>query len=169
MRPTPTSTAILLALAAAACSSDTPAVGHAGGRFTLSGSIPRQAAKRFASAPATATWCPDDTSLAVVIVTSHGDGGAAARLHWPLSAMQTLVVGRRLGSVGTATVAWRPVEDSVRSAYVADSGQVRLEQGRRGSVSGSFTAWARVKDSTVMRLEGSLSGIPVETRCGNLR
>ncbi len=159
---------LLLVLAAAACGRGSMSIGEAGGRLTFTGSTSKHGARQLVSAPASASWCADDTSLAIIVVTSHGEGGTAARLHWPLGAPGTYTVGRRLGPVGTATVAWRPVDDTVRIALVADSGQVTLRKDGPVSVSGSLTAWARVRD-TVTRLDGTLSRIPVASWCGSPR
>ncbi len=160
----------MVALALVACSRNSQGVGPAGGHFTFTRST-KQATRTLAAAPASASWCAADSSLVIVIVTSHGDGGAGARLHWPLKSLDTYQVGRRLGAVGSATVAWRPIEDTVRTALIADSGQLRLQTIESSYVSGSFTAWARGlgRDTSLARLDGRLDRIPVVARCGDTR
>lgn len=160
-------------LALAACAGGGDGVGPAGGRFTLTRST-KQGTRTLVAAPATASWCADDTSLAVVVVTARGDGGAAARLRWPLRSLTTFQVGRHLAAVGTATLAWRPVADTARAALVADSGQLRLQGAGAALVSGSFTAWARADlaraaDTSVARLDGRLERVPVVSRCSGSR
>ncbi len=162
--------AFTAALAVAACSRNSEGVGPTGGHFTLTRTS-RQAARTLAVAPASASWCAADSSLVVVVVTSRGDGGTAARLHWPLKSLDTFKVGLRLGATGSATVAWRPIQDTVRTALIADSGQLRLQTIESSYVSGSFTAWARGvgMDTGLARLDGKLDRIPVVARCGDTR
>lgn len=145
----------------------------AAGRFELRDS----ASGRLMAARALATYCADDSSIAVISLARAGSGGVAARVRWPAEAGATdsLRLGRRLDSIGTATLAFRPLGDTVRYALVADSGILSLRGD--STVSGSGRAWSTTVTSTdttvdtsVVRLEARLEGIPVVMRCpGNPR
>lgn len=155
------SSAPLLLLFLIACPGrDVPEQQGAAGSFEL-----RHAESgRLIRGEALATYCEDDSSIAVIALTGNSSGGVAARLRWPAGGgtADSLRLGRRLAGTGTATMAWRAVRDSVGRAIVADSGVLSLRGD--ATVSGSGRAWA-TEDSTVVELEARLSDIPVEKRC----
>ena len=154
--------ALLLSLMLAACpggeSLDQPG---ADGRFE----IRRAGEGRLHASAALATYCEADSSLTIVSLSADGAGGLAARLRWPAppNPGDSLRLGRRLAEMGTATLAWRPLADSVGHALVADSGTASLSG--TDALSGGATAWATANDSTVVRLDVRISGVPVERRC----
>jgi len=129
----------------------------ADGRFE----IRRSGGGRLHSSAALATYCEADSSLTIVSLSDDGAGGLAARLHWPSG--DSLRFGRRLEAIGTATLAWRPLADSIRHALVADSGTASLSG--TDVLAGHATAWATAVDSTVVQLDARISGVPVERRC----
>lgn len=146
----------------AACDSSRPAdAGRASGRFELRRLEPDAAT--LVRVPATATWCDVDSSLVIVGMTGSGVGGIAARATWPMAEPGAFTVSRALGSVGTATVAWRELGDSVSAAFVADSGRVELHGN--GVVSGVVLAAGVDKDTARVRVRGTVENVPVVRAC----
>lgn len=136
-----------------------PASGEAGGRFELS----VDGRRRYA-APATASWCDSDSSLTIVAISDDGAGGVAAKFPWPPGG-DSLRIERRLSRPGVATFAFRPLGDSVRMALAADSGVARLT-GDSAQVDGTASGWASTSDTTHVRLDARVRGVPVVQRCG---
>lgn len=155
-------TALPLLLTLAACpgreSLDQPG---AGGRFV----IRRAGEGRLHASAALASYCEADSSLTIVSLSDDGVGGLAARLRWPAPSNpgDSLRLGRRLTAIGTATLAWRPLADSVGRALVADSGTASLSG--TDQLSGEARAWATAADSAVVQLDARISRVPVERRC----
>lgn len=111
---------------------------------------------------ATAAWCARDTLLTIVALDAKGAGGMAAVVGWPLTDAQTLRAGPFLSGAGTATVTWRSLADSVRTALLADSGFVALQGDEL--VSGTLSVSA-MRDTVLVRLEGRFADIPVHRTC----
>lgn len=129
------------------------------GRFELS----RNDLQTSVSAPVTATWCGADSLLTVLAVTPDGAGGLSARLAWPPVPTDTLRVVPKADSLHTATLAWRSLQDSVSVALRGDSGVATL---RGDSVlDGTFTAWATLFDTALVRLDGALRSVRVTRHC----
>lgn len=132
---------------------------EAGGRFELSVD-----GRRRYSAPATASWCDSDSSLTIVAISDAGAGGVAAMFAWPPTG-DSLRIERRLSRLGVATFAFRPLGDSAGMALAADSGVARLT-GDSADVDGTARGWAATSDTTHVRIEARVRGVPVVQRCG---
>lgn len=140
---------------------EAPVQPGAAGTFELRGSD----AGRLMSSHALATYCDEDSSITVVALARAGSGGVAARTHWAPTGnrLDSLRLGRRLSAIGTATMAFRALGDTVKDALVADSGTLTLRGD--STVSGAGRAWAMMDDSIPVELQARLSDIPVAFRC----
>jgi hypothetical protein len=157
---------VTLLLALASCRGGGAEPGdERGGSFELR-RVSGDDSERLARVAAAASWCEQDSSLAIIAIEHEGAGGFAARIAWPpQDGGDTLLVRRRLAGSGTATVAWRQIEPGVTWALVADSGHVVLQLGRDSALAGSLTGWATISDTVVVAIVGRFEDIPVVAQC----
>lgn len=111
---------------------------------------------------ATATYCERDSTVAVAAAGGGWVGAVGLRTPWPLSDSAWFAVHASIGSAGTASLAVRPVDDSVGRALVAGGGRVALAPGTvlSGRIEALLTA---AGDS--MRVGGRLDNVPVARSC----
>jgi hypothetical protein len=106
--------------------------------------------------PARADYCAADSLLIITAIGRDRTAGFALRVRLPLQAARTFVVQPMLGSVGTATAAFRLPSGSGR---LATAGTIRLEAS--GTVSGDFDVTVGDSAGTTVRFKGELHHAPV--------
>lgn len=111
-------------------------------------------------AEAGAVFCERDSTIAVVVTDGAWTGAVAARVAgWPLESAVTFQVGSPLQGGGSAAAAVRQVADSIRTAYVGQSGRLELQPG--SVLSGRLEAAATNPAGDTLVLRGVLERLPV--------
>jgi hypothetical protein len=112
-------------------------------------------------APATGSRCAADTTIAVVALGAEWVVALSLRIPWPPdSALELRIVPPPAGA-GFASVAARPVSDSVGLALIGVRGVVHLDPST--TLTGDFDASAPTQPGAPdsVRLTGRLTGIPI--------
>jgi hypothetical protein len=112
-------------------------------------------------ATASASRCAADSTIAVVAVGAGWAAALAMRLPWPVDSDRVLTAAPLPSLMDAATVAARPVGDSVGPALVSARGTVIVEAGR--TLTGRFDVIAPTLPGAPdsVHLTGRFDGVPV--------
>jgi len=105
-----------------------------------------RSSRRLLDVPAETRFCSADTSLSILGFDHDWSAVVALRTAWP-PAGRAFTIDSALGGLGSASVAARPLGDSVGVALTAVHGTLRLDGGRR--VHGTLDVVARGASDTV--------------------
>ncbi len=111
-------------------------------------------------APASASRCAADSTIAIVAIGGEWIAALALRVAWPLDAALQLPIVTA-GRPGSASLAARPVADSVGLAVIGTRGVVHLEPG--ATLTGRFDAEAPTMPGAPdsVRITGRLEGVRI--------
>ncbi len=126
-----------------------------GGRLVLEAD-----GRRLVDAHATASRCPADSAIAVVVTERRWAAAFSMRTAWPTDSARSVPVGQILGP-GTAVVALRPIADSIAVALVSSRGTLSVEPG--ALLTGSLDVMAPTAPGAPdsVRVTGHFRDIPV--------
>jgi len=112
-------------------------------------------------AAARGSYCPDDSTLALLAVGSEWVAALSLRTPWPAGGGDTLTVGTTGAGLGSARAALRPVSPEVGMALVGARGFVRLEPSATATGTFEFTAATAPSSPDSVRVTGRFIGVPV--------
>ena len=156
MRSTCVAAVLVFMLACRDSEDAAPSPPGLGGQFHV-----RKAGREVLAAPARGSYCPDDTTLALVAVGSEWAAALSLRTPWPAAQPETLVVGTAENGPPRARAAVRAVSRDVGMALVGARGFVRTAPGAAAAGTFDFTAATAPSSRDSVRITGRFSGIPV--------